>query len=65
MWNQDPILKLQIQIYWNLSYSWDSPTVSETNLIIAFSSEDVINLYPLLLTPVTDPASKLKPQLIT
>lgn len=65
MWNWDPILKLQIQISWNLSYSWDSPTVSETNLIIAFSSEDVNNPYPLLFTPVTDPASKLKPQLIT
>lgn len=65
MWNWDPILKLQIEFYWNLSYSWDSPTFSETKLIIAFFLEDVNNLYPLIFTPVTDPASKLKPQLIT
>lgn len=28
-------------------------------------AEDVTKLYPLLLTPVTDPASELKLQLIT
>lgn len=49
----------------DFSYSQDSPAVSETDLRTAFSSEDVHNLCPLLFAPATDPASKLKPWLIT
>lgn len=65
MWNWDLVLKLEIPRYWTLSYSQDSPAVSETDLRTAFSSEDVHNLCPLLFAPATDLASKLKPQLIT
>lgn len=48
-----------------LSYSQDSPAVSKTDLRTAFSSEGVHNFCSLLFAPATDPASKLKPRLIT